>query len=328
VDWSGGGGWQVLCDVGDVPLGLHLEEALARLGDNVADIIRRGGVPLVLGGSGDMSYANAAGLMTVAGGNIGIISVDSQLNVTPQRSESKIQTTSASRLLLSDTRFCPPREGLMSEPWCDGKFVQVGAQGMQCSSEEVSFVEERGGKVLWLSKDIRQVNPFAPSQQVEVGEVSDQLVKHGSRPDTPPSCPPSAPPSCCPCCHSSQRLLTLLKPLLTHLKGISRKRPIYLSLHMEALHDTVLPGVSSRSYDGLSAEEAMQLCSMAGADQNVAIFDICGLNPDIEEVRSPMFVAQLAYSFILGFLRRAGAGNGGGGGGGEEGGTPPPSALL
>ena len=344
VDWNQ---CLLLCDVGDVALGLLLEEALSRLGDSVAEIIRRGGVPIVLGGSGDMSYANAAGLMTVAGGSIGIMSINSQLNVTPQRAENRIQATSASRLLLSDTRFCPPREGLMSEPWCEGKFIQVAAQGSQCSTEDVRFVEERGGQIVWLSKDIRQMNPFASPSLTEAEEPQGQLVKQGTHMDPLSSSPSLSSSLCsfsppgCPSCHSSSRLTSLLAPLLTHLKGASRKRPIYISLHMEALHDSLLPGVSSRFYAGLSSQEASVLCHLAGTDENVAIFDLCGLNPDVEEVKSPMFAAQLVYSFVLGFLQRvkkrdpdAGTSGGsegqaaGGAGAGAGGGglTPPPSS--
>jgi arginase family enzyme len=307
VDWNNID--MQICDIGDIALGLLLEDALSRLGDSVAEIIRRGGVPLVLGGSGDMSYANAAGLMTVAGGSIGIVSINSHLNVVPQRLETKIQATSASRLLLSDTRFCPPREGLMSEPWCDGKFVHIAAQGSLCSAEDVNFVEERGGKIVWLSKDIRQVNPFTLSSLASATngkEQCDQLVKHGS--ELPPALSSSSlfqfTGQHCPSCHPADRLATLLEPVLSQLKGTSRKRPIYVSLHMEAIHDTIVSGVSSRSYDGLSSQEATQVCLMAGADDNVAVFDICGLNPDVEESKSPMFVAQLAYSFILGFVKR------------------------
>lgn len=304
IDWSPQSiGFQI-CDVGDVPLGLLLEDALGRLGDMVSEIIRRGGVPLVLGGSGDLSYANAAGLMTVAGGSIGIVTVNSHLNVIPQRFETKIQAASASRLLLSDTRFCPPREGLMSEPWCDGKFVHIAAQGSMCSAEDVNFVEQRGGKIVWLSKDIRNVNPFSMSSPAEIDGQSGQLVKHGSSTELPPAKSHHVATPNCPSCHSADRLANVMEPLLCQLKGVSRKRPIYVSLHLEALHDSVVSGVATRSYDGLSAQEALHLCQMVGADENVAVFDICGLNTEIEEMKSPVFVAQLAYSFILGFVKR------------------------
>eukprot|EP00602_Paraphysomonas_sp_CaronLab_P005227 CAMPEP_0185037454 /NCGR_PEP_ID=MMETSP1103-20130426/31911_1 /TAXON_ID=36769 /ORGANISM="Paraphysomonas bandaiensis, Strain Caron Lab Isolate" /LENGTH=700 /DNA_ID=CAMNT_0027575435 /DNA_START=22 /DNA_END=2124 /DNA_ORIENTATION=- len=144
-----------ILDIGDIPIGLALEEALSRLDEVVGEIVRRGGVPLVLGGSEDQSYATAAGLMGVAGGSIGVISVNSQLNVDYMASEGKIEAACATRLLLSDTRFCPPKDGLRSEPWCDGKFIAYAAQGAYCSQEHVDFVHRRGGSVLWLTKDIR-----------------------------------------------------------------------------------------------------------------------------------------------------------------------------
>lgn len=69
-------------DVGDVPLGLTLEDALSRLDDMVAETVRRGGVPIVIGGSGDMSYACTAGLISVAASAVSVMKVDSRLNVS------------------------------------------------------------------------------------------------------------------------------------------------------------------------------------------------------------------------------------------------------
>lgn len=41
----------------------------------------------------------------------------------------KIEAASANRLLLSDSRFCPPRESYtIHEPSCEGKLVIYGAQ--------------------------------------------------------------------------------------------------------------------------------------------------------------------------------------------------------
>lgn len=71
-----------ILDIGDVPLGLTLEDALSRLDDTVSEIVRRGGLPLVIGGSGDLSYACTAGLMSVLGSAIGVVKVDSRLNMS------------------------------------------------------------------------------------------------------------------------------------------------------------------------------------------------------------------------------------------------------
>jgi hypothetical protein len=71
-----------ILDVGDVPLGLTLEDALSRLDDTVSEVIRRGSLPLVIGGSGDLSYACTAGLISVLGNSVGVVKIDSRLNVS------------------------------------------------------------------------------------------------------------------------------------------------------------------------------------------------------------------------------------------------------
>jgi hypothetical protein len=70
-----------ILDVGDVPFGLSLEEALSRLNDAIVELIKRGAVPIVLGGSQDQSYPIAGGLMDVVGGNIGVVNINSRLSV-------------------------------------------------------------------------------------------------------------------------------------------------------------------------------------------------------------------------------------------------------
>jgi hypothetical protein len=72
-----------ILDVGDVPLGLTLEDALSRLDDSVIEVFQRGAVPIVLGGSGDLSYACASGLMTATGVPIAVVDVNSSLNMEP-----------------------------------------------------------------------------------------------------------------------------------------------------------------------------------------------------------------------------------------------------
>jgi hypothetical protein len=71
-----------ILDVGDVPFGLSLEEALSRLNDAIVELIKRGAVPIVLGGSQDQSYPIAGGLMDVVGGNIGVVNINSRLSVS------------------------------------------------------------------------------------------------------------------------------------------------------------------------------------------------------------------------------------------------------
>ena len=54
-----------------------------RLISTVAEVIRRGGIPFVLGGSSEQCVCIAAGLINVMGGGIGIVNINSQLDVRP-----------------------------------------------------------------------------------------------------------------------------------------------------------------------------------------------------------------------------------------------------
>ena len=138
-----------IVDCGDISAGFTFEEALGKLTLHVSDMLRRGAIPIVLGGTSDIFYHNAASLMSVAGGNIAVVTIDSRLNVRSmvssirfccsyddstvifirQASEGGRSLLGAStRALLEDIRFCPPRDGLDSRCSCDNRFVVFGAQ--------------------------------------------------------------------------------------------------------------------------------------------------------------------------------------------------------
>jgi hypothetical protein len=97
-----------ILDVGDVPLGLTLEDALSRLDDSIIDVIQRGGLPIVLGGSGDLAYACASGLMTACGVPIAVVDINSSLNMDP--------LVPSLPLLLTSPHLTPPPLSLLSHP--------------------------------------------------------------------------------------------------------------------------------------------------------------------------------------------------------------------
>ena len=53
-------------------------------------MIRRGGIPFVLGGSSEQCVCVAAGLMSVMGGGIGIVNINSQLDVRPSNVSANV----------------------------------------------------------------------------------------------------------------------------------------------------------------------------------------------------------------------------------------------
>jgi arginase family enzyme len=116
-------------DVGDIAPGLPFEEAYARLVSTVAEVVRRGGLPFVLGGSSELCCGVATGVMVVAGGSIGVVSVNSQLDVRQVAdSDNKVLSGHTYRQLLDDPRFCMSRRGSCLACSCEGKFVVFAAQ--------------------------------------------------------------------------------------------------------------------------------------------------------------------------------------------------------
>ena len=272
----------LLIDIGDIPVGLTLDEAHARLALIIAEIVHRGGIPFVIGGSNDMSYFSAAGLMTVAGGSIGVANICSQLHVKPPNSDNKIHSGSTYRLLLEDTRFCPPRNGLSSMPSCDGRFVSFGCQGCMCSNEQAKYVTDRSGRILWLTKDIRAAK-LAPefNSSKNTYALTTTAAKVFMR-----------------------ELEELSEGSAASDGGNKPRRPLMVSFNMEAIASAACPGIVNASSVGFTAEETLEICFVAGADPNVVLIDISEFNPDMEEPRSGKLVSDMFYYYALGVASR------------------------
>ena len=96
-------------DVGDVLGGKNMEETKMNLTATVNELVVRGGVPFIIGGSGDQTYYNALGLISGYGNNaIGFLSISAQLDVR----------------LLDEPKFLSKS----MTPTCEGRFVKFGVQ--------------------------------------------------------------------------------------------------------------------------------------------------------------------------------------------------------
>lgn len=125
-----------ITDGGDVGVGLPLEDAHAQLADAVANVLRAGGTPVVVGGGNDQSYPNARGLLNALEsedrtGRVGVINIDAHLDVRPLK-EGRVHSGSPFRLLLEDATF---RER-------GGEFIEFAVQGSQCSRKHADHVVE------------------------------------------------------------------------------------------------------------------------------------------------------------------------------------------
>jgi hypothetical protein len=58
--------------------------------------------------------------------------------------------------------------------------------------------------------------------------------------------------------------------LLKHLSRPSLTRPILVSFSLQAMNSASCPGVFIRSSNGLTVEEALEICSASGSDPNVS----------------------------------------------------------
>jgi len=256
----------VICDVGDVPIGLPIEVAQQRLAAMIAELLQLGAIPFVIGGSSDQCYHNIIGLMAVSGGQIGVLHVNSTLGVKQTTSivDSRATSGSAFRNLLDDPLFCPPRNGLASKKYCDNRFVVFGAQGSVSTMEHANYIVDRGGKILWLNRDLRSANISQLNQ-------------------------------------STTQFKNTLKALSRDaISGYFR--PIAFSLDISAINFAELPAQSNPNPYGLSVEEISEMVMIAGSDPNVAFFDISEINTDIEEVHSSRVIAHFLYKFALGML--------------------------
>lgn len=127
-------------DIGDVLIGKCPEETKNNLSTTISELVSRGTVPFIVGGSNELIYPCLHGLLNAEGGNIIHIMISAHGDIK----------------ILDDPRFCPlPVNGSTIHPTCNGKLVLFGAQGSQYSREESQLIQDRGAKIVWYTRDLR-----------------------------------------------------------------------------------------------------------------------------------------------------------------------------
>lgn len=79
---------------------------------------------------------------------------------------------------------------------------------------------------------------------------------------------------------------------------------VFVSFDLDAVRGADAPGVSCPGAVGLSSDDALSICRVAGADPRVALVDLSEFNPDVEAYRTGKLVAAMFYHFLLGFASR------------------------
>jgi formiminoglutamase len=153
IDLTSGATQIVLEDGGDAE-GATLEDAHEHMQELVEKAIAEGALPICIGGSNDQSYSNAFGWIQgcsrfkrdVAKTGM-IINIDAHFDVRPpldatdSNGRGRIHSGSPFRMI-----FEQPLPGFQ------GKLVEFGAQGAQCSAVHADFVRAHGGEIRYLSQ--------------------------------------------------------------------------------------------------------------------------------------------------------------------------------
>eukprot|EP00760_Papus_ankaliazontas_P038581 PhM_4_TR9197/c0_g1_i1/m.16020/K01468/hutI, AMDHD1; imidazolonepropionase len=80
---------------------------------------------------------------------------------------------------------------------------------------------------------------------------------------------------------------------------------IFFSFDIDSIRGSDCPGVSCPANVGLTAEDAVEMCYLAGKDRRVCLMDVSELNPLVEDYRTPRLVVQMIVHFLMGFHSRA-----------------------
>ena len=127
-----------------------LEDAHATLTAAVSSYLAvRGVIPVIVGGSNDQSYPNAAALIrqlvsSASSPSLLVINVDAHLDVRPLINDRLAHSGSPFRQLLCDEQFLSA---------CSGRLVEFAAQSSQCSALHAQYVLRHSGcSIRWINR--------------------------------------------------------------------------------------------------------------------------------------------------------------------------------
>ena len=148
-----------LTDAGDILAGLPLEASHTALTERTASILRKGGIPFVVGGGNDQSWPNARALLdTKPDTLVGVINIDAHLDVRPLK-DGRAHSGSPFRLLLEDPRFS------------GSQFFEFAAQGSQVSRQHAHYVRDQGAQIIWYS-DVSRGDAAAEAFRNALGRLA------------------------------------------------------------------------------------------------------------------------------------------------------------
>lgn len=148
----------------------------------------------------------------------------------------------------------------------NGKFVEFASQGHQCSQEHWDYV---------LHHPNASLIPLSTLRGSVLGGLSHQ-----------------------------QRSQCGVEDAFYDLISGAIGEHIFISFDIDAIQSSDCPGVSAPGSIGLSAQEALNICFLAGKSPKVMLVDVSEYNPSVESFRTGRLVALMLYYFLLGFSQR------------------------
>ena len=88
------------------------------------------------------------------------------------------------------------------------------------------------------------------------------------------------------------------------LKDLDSNDSIFVSFDLDSVSSDFAPGVSCPATIGISSQDALDICFLAGSNPKVKLFDLSEFNPLIEDDRTSRLVANMFYYFSMGFTQR------------------------
>lgn len=129
-------------DLGDLIVTDDLETSQLLLGDVVGELLRRGCVPIVLGGGHEIAFGTYLGFVA-AQKDVAVINLDAHLDVRPLLDGRGHGGSPFRQMMEHETRPLP-----------GSRYACLGAQPSATSEQHEAYLRDRGGEIAWAD-DVR-----------------------------------------------------------------------------------------------------------------------------------------------------------------------------
>lgn len=255
-----------------------LEVTHHTLTNTVKKILESGSIGVIIGGGGDLRYCNAEALMETTCGDIAVVNVSARLGVETLLKQSthahgendKNQCNSVTSSVLTNGHHIIHKnnDGLITASCELAHSGSAFRQLLEDGQFYGAFYEfaVQGNESSW------EHAKFVKAQGGDIlwlNQIKNCAVQ------------------------KFEKILCSFK-----------ERDTFVSFCVDSIQSSDCPGVNDPSCRGLTAQEALDVCFVAGKHPHTRLFDITGYNPKVEKDRTGKLVANLIYYFLMGVAAR------------------------